>query len=248
MFLDFSRLEMRYDPFPIGAVCPVMDETLYRELVADYPPRELFADMSKVGNKLALNPYWNGRQFKEFVAGHPRWRAFNRWIISADFIETVLQSLRERHVDLGFKARTNPLKKLLRNLRRGRIHTGQAPLTSRMEFSMLPADGGSVIPHTDAPGKIVTLVVTMVSPGEWNAEFGGGTDVNRPKNDRHRYNQRNQQAGFEEMDVLATYDFVPNQAVVFVKTFNSWHSVRPMTGRGSPLMRRTLTINIEAQQ
>jgi hypothetical protein len=31
-----------------------------------------------------------------------------------------------------------------------------------------------------------------------------------------------------------------------VKTFNSWHSVRPMTGIGSDALRRTLTINIEA--
>jgi hypothetical protein len=34
--------------------------------------------------------------------------------------------------------------------------------------------------------------------------------------------------------------------VMFIKTFNSWHSVRPMTGKGSEAMRRTLTINIEA--
>jgi hypothetical protein len=34
---------------------------------------------------------------------------------------------------------------------------------------------------------------------------------------------------------------------MFVKTFNSWHSVRPMTGAGSEAMRRTLTINIEAR-
>jgi hypothetical protein len=48
------------------------------------------------------------------------------------------------------------------------------------------------------------------------------------------------------MEVLDTFEFTPNQVVVFVKTFNSWHSVRPMTGAGSPLMRKTLTINIEA--
>ena len=36
-----------------------------------------------------------------------------------------------------------------------------------------------------------------------------------------------------------------NQAVMFVRTFNSWHSVRPMLGTGSPAMRRSLTINIE---
>ena len=47
------------------------------------------------------------------------------------------------------------------------------------------------------------------------------------------------------MEIIDTFEFNPNQAVVFVKTFNSWHSVRPMTGKGSSLMRRTLTINIE---
>ena len=48
------------------------------------------------------------------------------------------------------------------------------------------------------------------------------------------------------MDILHTYEFRPNQAVVFVKTFNSWHSVRPMSAHGSKLLRKTLTINIEA--
>ena len=47
-------------------------------------------------------------------------------------------------------------------------------------------------------------------------------------------------------EALDCYEFTPNQVVVFVKTFNSWHCVRPMTGHGSPAMRKTLTINIEA--
>jgi hypothetical protein len=47
------------------------------------------------------------------------------------------------------------------------------------------------------------------------------------------------------MEVLHTYPFQPNQVIVFVKTFNSWHSVRPMTGTGSKHLRKTLTINIE---
>jgi hypothetical protein len=33
--------------------------------------------------------------------------------------------------------------------------------------------------------------------------------------------------------------------VVFVKTYNSWHSVRPMTGKGVEALRKTLTIVIE---
>jgi hypothetical protein len=46
------------------------------------------------------------------------------------------------------------------------------------------------------------------------------------------------------MEVIDTYEFTPNQAVIFIKTFNSWHSVRPMTGVDSDALRRTLTINI----
>ena len=45
--------------------------------------------------------------------------------------------------------------------------------------------------------------------------------------------------------VLDTFAFEPNQAVIFVKTFNSLHSVRPMTAPDRERMRRSLTINIE---
>jgi hypothetical protein len=88
---------------------------------------------------------------------------------------------------------------------------------------------------------------SIIDEGEWNPAFGGGTDVNRPKDVRLAYNELNRQARFEDMEVLDTFEFTPNQGVVFVKTFNSWHSVRPMTGNGSDAMRRTLTINIEAE-
>ncbi|MFO1072602.1 MAG: hypothetical protein U1E17_07945 [Geminicoccaceae bacterium] len=37
------------------------------------------------------------------------------------------------------------------------------------------------------------------------------------------------------MEPLETYAFEPNQCVLFVKTFNSWHCVRPMTGQASAL-------------
>lgn len=112
---------------------------------------------------------------------------------------------------------------------------------------MLPADGGHVLPHTDTPSKIITIVVAMLQPGEWQAAYGGGTDVNRPKDPRHTFNLLNRKADFAEMEVLHTYPFEPNQAIVFVKTFNSWHSVRPMTCNSAGVMRRTLTINIESR-
>ena len=112
---------------------------------------------------------------------------------------------------------------------------------------MLPADGGHLLPHTDAPSKIVTLVISMMKEGEWNPAFGGGTDVIQVKDPARSFNWLNTQGRFEDMKVLDTFEFTPNQAVVFVKTFNSWHSVRPMQGNGSTAMRKTLTINIETR-
>ena len=87
----------------------------------------------------------------------------------------------------------------------------------------------------------------MLNEGDWDPTFGGGTDVNRVKDTTQSFNWLNAQGRFEDMEVLDTYPFTPNQAVVFLKTFNSWHSVRPMQGSGSNAMRKTLTINIETR-
>ncbi|HET6468620.1 MAG TPA: hypothetical protein VFG43_09610 [Geminicoccaceae bacterium] len=249
MSFTYDHLSLRYEPFPIGLAKPVMDDATYRRLVEDYPPVELFAYIPKIGKKYSLSEKFNPVKYRSFVDAHPHWRELHRWIKSPEFIQGVLEALEERGVDLGLKADVSAVKqvrKLVRGLARGRLTLGQPRLGARFEFSMLPADGGSVIPHTDAPGKFITLVVSMMKEGEWDPAFGGGTDVNRPKDPRRYYNELNRQAEFDEMEILETFPFEPNQAVIFVKTFNSWHSVRPMTGTGSPAMRRTLTINIEA--
>jgi len=113
---------------------------------------------------------------------------------------------------------------------------------------MIPTDGGYLLPHTDAPSKIVTMTLSMAREGEWETAYGGGLDINRPRRDDLAFNQLNTQAEFKDMEVLETFEFLPNTGVVFVKTFNSLHCVRPMTGKGSTAMRRTLTINIERDE
>jgi hypothetical protein len=45
--------------------------------------------------------------------------------------------------------------------------------------------------------------------------------------------------------LLDSYAFRPNQAIIFIKTYNSWHSVSPIAGTDPKVLRRTLTINIE---
>ena len=250
MYFSYQHLNFRYEPFPIGLARPLMDPGAYQELVDNYPVAEQFHYIPKLGKKYSLSERFNPRGYKNLIQSQPVWREFHRWIKSDEFVAGVLNALKERNLDLGYESTASSgrrIMKLMKDIVRARSTARMARLRARFEFSMLPADGGHILPHTDAPSKIVTLIISMLDEGEWDAGFGGGTDVNRVKDSRHSFNWLNAQGSFEDMEVLDTFPFTPNQAVVFVKTFNSWHSVRPMQAIGSPAMRRTLTINIETR-
>jgi hypothetical protein len=47
------------------------------------------------------------------------------------------------------------------------------------------------------------------------------------------------------MEVLAALSFSPNKMVIFIKTFNFWHTARPILGKDTDAMRRTTAINSE---
>lgn len=250
MFFKYDHLKFRYEPFPIGMAKPLMDESTYQEFLNHFPPLEFFEDYKKIGrpgNKYTLSEKENPPVYNDFIRSDPLWREFHRWIKSDEFVYEIMNTLRQHDIDLGYRyvPHAQRLLNLIKGIARGRLSPDAARLGARFEFSALPADGGHLNPHTDAPTKIVTLVVSMMREGEWNPAFGGGTDVNRPKDDGYRFNQMNRLARFEDMEIVHTYEYTPNQAVIFVKTYNSWHSVRPMTGSGSSVLRKTLTVNIE---
>ncbi len=248
MYFDYEHLRFRYDPFPIGLAKPLMGDDLYQQFLDAWPDSELFKFMPELGNKYALSQKFNSRQYHDFVKSVPLWKEFHAWIKSDAFVREVMNVLDEHHLDLGYTNYPSYgkwLKKRVKNILQGKFIPKRPRLTARFEFQMMPADGGHILPHTDSPKKIVTMVVSMAQEGEWDPSFGGGTDVNRHKDIRYNFNLMNRQAAFEDMEVLDTFEFTPNQAVIFIKTFNSWHSVRPMTGAGSPVMRKTLIINIE---
>jgi hypothetical protein len=61
---------------------------------------------------------------------------------------------------------------------------------------MLPADVGYILPHTDTPNKLITLMVSTLAEGEWDSALGGGTEVNRPRDRRHAHNWLNARGPF----------------------------------------------------
>ncbi len=83
------------------------------------------------------------------------------------------------------------------------------------------------------------------SPVNGTIAGGGGTEVMTPVDLSQNYNQNNRQLEFEDVETIDICPFKPNQCIVFVKTFNSLHAVRPMQGGNNTAFRKTLTINIE---
>lgn len=247
--LNYNSVKMRYEPFPLAVLRPALDLGLYNELVANYPPTSLFAKKPKYHYKLSLSENSNAGNYHRFISETPVWKKFHAWVKSDDFILQTVEFLKHNNIDLGveraFESSSTRVGRALHALSRGRLPNDLLSLRTRFEFSVLKADGGEVAPHTDTPTKIITLVMTMINDNEWKPEFGGGLDVNRTTDPAYSYNWNNRMVPWDKIEVLDTIPFVPNQCTVFVKTFNSLHSVRKMTQTGSDALRKTVTIVIE---
>jgi len=246
--LNLQQAEFDYEPYPIGLIRPTFEAEFYERLRSTYPGKELFEFKPALGNKYSLSEINNAGQYADFIRTHSAWRDFYAHVKSDAFIEQILEFMKVRHIDLGIRryrpaskkrigARASPLSRLLR----------REELSARFEFSMMDADGGHIRPHTDAANKLITLVFSMTAPGEWDPSWGGGTDIVLPTDRTRIYNHINRSMDFSEVEVLRSLPFDPNQCVIFVKTFNSWHSVSPMRGAGRAALRKTLTVNIESK-
>jgi hypothetical protein len=256
MKLNLSALKCNYDPFPIINFEDPFPKQFYEDLIKEFPPVCLFSHKTSLGNKYSLSRTNNGQNFDSFLKSSLVWQNFAAYIESDLAIRDILKVLDQLGIDLGFNETKNMAwqEKILNSCNRflGRISAamsnrlvmGTSPITSKWEFSMLPANGGFLKPHTDAPTKILTLVFPIVDKDEWSVNWGGGTQIYKTIEDKNSFNRVNAQGEFEQMNTVKTYDFSPNQALLFVRTDNSWHGISPINGPEG-VFRRSLTMNIE---
>jgi len=217
--LTFDQVEFRRTPYPIGCAQTVFASDVYTDLVATYPDEKDFAVMGQGYQKRSLSERNNSRYYLQVVKTVPIWTAFYRYIKSHGFLLSVHRALKAHDLRV--------------------LHAGQ--FTSRFEFSSMPGDGGLIAPHTDITSKVITLIVPMMLPGDWDMAWGGGTDVLVPK---PGVKALDYQTPREQFDLAHSYPCTPNQAVIFLKSEHSWHSVGPIQAP-SGTWRRTLTINVE---
>jgi hypothetical protein len=207
-------------PYFVAGAAEVLPE--FKTLAETFPPERLFKMLGGGYKKLSLSERNNSDGYHAFLAGSPAWRELHAHI-KRGLVDDALIRL----VDLGALTIAAVM---------GR------PFSARFEFSSLPADGGFLLPHTDIPSKLITIVIGMDRPGDWTPAWGGGTDILRPRD--LNASLRDYAAPLSAFDIVHTFAHEPNAAVVFVKTENSWHSVGPIPGPAGRF-RRTLTINIE---
>lgn len=246
--LHYDHITFDYEPFPIGMTRPALDAAAYRELVENFPPVELFEFKPAKGGKYSLSQVNNGANYRRFIAGSEPWRRFHAYIKSPAFIDDALGMLKAHNLDLGYPPPGigEQVYLKLRALKRGNPVPHFPRLKARFEFSAMPVTGGNILPHTDHPKKVITMVIPMLPEDAWDDAWGGGTAMVWPRDKTRIFNRVNGYLNFDEVEPIKTFPFEPNQCLVFIKTNNSWHAVFPMTGSDPKILRKTLTINIES--
>lgn len=240
---NYENAQFDYEPYPICYIPNFLDKDLFKRLQASYPEYEKFISMKGLGKKYSLSERGNEKFYYDFLKRNPEWKEFFDSIKSKKFINDTSDFLRKHNIDVRLR-RFFYTKNVNRKSRGPFLRAiNKRLMRSRFEFSIMPANGGNILPHTDTPNKMITLVVSFIGDGEWDNSWGGGTSVLKPKDVTKTF-AIDGQLPHEETEVVKTFPFEPNQCVLFVKTYNSWHSVLPMTGPETGL-RKTVTINIE---
>ncbi|MGH9847969.1 MAG: hypothetical protein ACREEM_55490, partial [Blastocatellia bacterium] len=186
-------MKFDYEPYPIGIARPALAPDYYRSLVESFPPIELFEYKAEKGGKYSLSQVNNEKEYSRFVKSSAPWQQFFNFVKSRDFISGALEILKNNGIDLGFPG-PGPLDQFYRKMRalkRGNPIPHFPKLKARFEFSAMPTAGGNILPHTDHPKKLITMVVPMLVDGEWNDAWGGGTSVVWPHDKTKIFNRMN---------------------------------------------------------
>lgn len=251
---NFEKFEFDYEPYPIGLASEIILPDFYQELVRDFPQKDLFIYRPNYGKKWSLSETDNPDNYYHFIKNNPTYFKFYRDLKSKNFILNLIDFLKKNNIDLAVRNR----KILDTNRFSSRYYFNRTwlnflnklgcsyHLNARFEFSRIPLDGGHILPHTDSPQKIVTIVIPIVENNNKNIAETAGTSVLKPKDIKNNYNQINRWLSFDEVETVKTFPFMPNKSVIFVKTFNSLHGVYPLEITSDKEQdRRSLTINIE---
>jgi len=237
---NLKNATFNYLPYPVCYIKDIFSISLYDQLIDTFPKIDDMNSVPHMGQgKYLLRE--KDDLYCSIIKKNLEWNNLYNFIKSQNFIHTVLNFLKENNIDLGLEN-----KKIIQNscFENDLIKNDTVYLSSMFEFSNFIGKNGSHLPHTDHPKKVVSIIIPLIKENEWEEDWGGGTSICQPKDPSKNYNYMNSYLDFSEINILKTYPFKRNSAILFVKTFNSWHTVLPYTLIDS-VSRRSIVINIK---
>lgn len=247
------------DPFFIFEFHDIFDRGTYGELNAHFPKKAVFpSTWVDRGGKSHMNS--TTPEFAAFIRGEPVWtRLYDRFTEPA-IIEKLYElthavpserSESEKkpwRLDRRRKA-SGVLRKPVMKWRRWKAGlSGKTAVRLTFEFSYLEA-GCYIPPHTDVPGKLISLMLYFPDDGV-RYPTTAGTEFYRGKNNAKAesgwltgmMDDESSKRFFEKHETFYTSEFGPNKLVGFVKSSDSWHGVHHLE-LPPDASRRSLNIN-----
>ena len=238
--INLENSQFFYDPYPHVLVKNIFEEKIYEDLKKEFPnPETDIFHSSDYSKKRAVDKFkkfqidnFFSKNFNNVIKNKKTSKLIYNFFKSEKFIYIIDKFLIDNHIKINLVK-----KKTWKNF-------FKKDFKVYFEFSSIPCDGGFIAPHTDSPNKIITCVMPIIDRLEISNLKGIGTSMLESTNDKYKYNFLNQSVPLSETKEIRYIDFSPNQMLLFIKTYNSLHSVGPIESTNSTKTLHRKSINV----
>jgi hypothetical protein len=236
--------DLNLDPFCFFSVDDYLPQDLYEALRQSYPGGSEYS--SNAEGKLGFRSSEDPEEVARFCKENPMWDSLFTFFRSDEFLDDACATLAEplRRARPGwpgrrpwYNANTRPVPKHWLQ------YQYQEPVVTSYQFSKLSRDA-VVAPHSDAPRKLLTLLLYFREP-EWKDDWGGSTEYYAPLDPKRAKTwSATDRIPFNEFKSIGSTGFVGNRLAGFVRSADSFHGVPPLSCPPE-LARHAFMINIK---
>jgi hypothetical protein len=238
---QIANAAVRDYPYPHFYVQPVFPEPFYRRMLETMPDTEALTPINEFGTVAAVDPN-TGERVKSpfepryladlsvleveeeatFGSGSKTWRNVADWMLGDRFRDLIIGKFMG-----AIRARFGAKARLV-------THVEARFVRDMTDYSILP--------HTDMPAKLVSLLFYLPADDSMRAL---GTSVYVPKDPAFRCDGRTRHP-FEQFRKVMTAGFLPNSLFGFLKTDQAFHGVEVI--KEQAIERNVLLYNIYLQK
>ena len=174
------------------------------------------------------------KRFEDWIARHSAWRELTMGPLVRVCIRRA-GNVGTEGADLAVRRDRHYLVPQIRRalgdmIKRGGNRACPDSFTAASEFAMLPAHGGYLKPHTDAPNILVVLVIPIIRHGVWDHAWGGGLEICRSKDANQNFNWANRFIGSDEGRTRSNIPVSSKSVHVFRECHAQHHHARDRAG------------------